>query len=330
MLSLLVMAEYSVPMKEDYSGNKTIEAVVNGVKVNFAFDTGSSSLLLNRNIFEELLRRGQIRMEDLSAEGEAEMANGETHVVRSFIVKRLQIGECELHNIQASVGVNDQPDATPLFGQTVLERFTVYTIKDGRLFFQVKPDDEQQALRTAHRLRKDTTKAGNRRVVEALAPYVKRLSPRYLFIYADALYKTDSYEQAIRVYRQLQESESYQDTDNALMERIINAEVELAEEMYNNKSYAACEQLLKRIIEESKQPVYDYGLKYAYYSLCFVYLQQENYRQAEESVAQYADYVAGPNERLAQLYQYLSRYYASIEDYDNAQKYKKLAEMAGE
>lgn len=328
LIPLAVLAEYSVPLVEDYSSNKTIEATVNGIKVLFAFDTGSTSLLLNRNIFDELVKKGQIKEADLSTEKEAEMANGETHLVRSFTVKRLQVGECVLRNIQASVGVNDQPDATPLFGQTVLERFSSYTVKNNRFYFQPKSDEEQDALCIAHRLRKDTTRVNNQKIVDALKPFVKHLSPRYMIIYADALSNTNAYEQAIRIYRQLLESDSFIDDDNTIRVHIINAEVGLAEDLYDKKSYEACEQLLKQIIEESKKPVYDYGVQYGYYSLCFVYLQQKDYKKAEKTIKEFEGYTTLPDARLAQLYQYMHQYYTSIDDDTNAQKYKKLSEQA--
>ena len=218
MTTLPVMAEesYSVPLTESYSGGRYIRANIDGIEVNFIFDTGCSSLFINQSVFNELLRRGIVKRKDLSKANEAELANGQSHAVRHFNIKRMQIGDCVLHDIQASVGIGDQPNATCLFGQAVLERFAYYSIAGNKIYFEPKPEAEQQALVIANQLSEDTARAQQQRIVEALQPYADWLSPRYLVIYAYALYHTDQYEQAMAIFRYLLDSGEFEDSDRQL------------------------------------------------------------------------------------------------------------------
>lgn len=330
ILPLTLLAQYSVPLMEDSGGNKYLQTQIEGIDVEFTFDTGCSDVLINQNIFNEMRRRNLIKPSDLSEKSEAMIANGASHVVRHFIIKELKIGTCIFHNIYASVGVNDQPNASPLLGQSVLERFSSYTIKENKLYFQAKPENEQNALFIANKYRNDTTIANQRKVVDALMPYAERLSPLYLKIFADALQKVGAYEQAMDIYEQVLNSGSYKDDEKFLLRQKINAEIGLAKKLYHDSMYVECEQWYFKIIDQTKQ---DPALKdkhdYAYYLLCFVYIQQDDYKKVEECVQQYAKYIQGQNEYIAHVYYQLYKHFDYIEDYASAQKYKKLCDSAG-
>lgn len=336
-------AQFSVPLTEEDNGNKYITASVNGLPVNFTFDTGCSSLSLNSTIFNELLRRGLIRSEDVYGEGEAEIAGGFSHTVRYFIVKRLQVGDCELHNIRASVGVNDRPDATPLFGQAVLERFSYYTVSNNRLSFKPKTEEEQLALYKAGRFKDDTTKTAQQMIIEALKPYADHLSPRYQLIYADALRNCEQYPQSIAVLQRLMNSETYQPGTYSLMERIVNTEAKYIEQLYEDSLYKECEQIIYTVLKQAgNDPKMAIEAEYAYTVLCFSQIQQDDYTRAAASAEKYADYILAPNtckdlltrpfrehKRLAQLFYYLSRHFHYAEDYEAAQRYKTMCEHVG-
>lgn len=336
-------AEYSVPMMEALSGAKSVYASVEGLKVLFTFDTGCSSLLLNQNIFNELVRMGAVRREDLSAESEAELANGESHLVRNFTIPRLKIGGCVLHNVRASVGVYDRPDADPLLGQAVLERFRSYTISNGRLSFDAKPEGEQQALALASSLRSDTTRNGNRQIVNALKPYKDRLSPRYLLLLAKACDYTDDFRQSIALYDVLLSSDSFIDEDHTVYDRRITAKMNLADMLYADESSVECELALFALIKEAKQePVSHEALRYSYSTLCYLYWKVKNYEKAEWATMQYADYLLAPNthewleehamtpnEDLAKLLNHLSKYHSYQGHATKAERYKRMSIHAG-
>lgn len=218
MVPAVLRAEYTVPLYEDYSGNRYLRAEVDGTRVLFTFDSGCSGVTVSRSVFEEMLSRGVVTEDDLLREEEAVLANGEYHAMHTFVIKRLRLGDCTLHNIPASVGLNDNKDAPSLLGQTVLERFRSYTVAGNRFRFQPKPEEEQQALFTADVLREDTTTAARQQIIEVLAPLVRHLSPRYLVLYANALDHLQAYDRSIDIYERLFEQEAYLDMDAQLAE----------------------------------------------------------------------------------------------------------------
>lgn len=342
ILPLTVLAQYSVPLSEEDNGNKFLTVTIEGMPIDFTFDTGCSSLSINRTLFNEMLRRGIIRMEDVYDEGEAEIASGEYHTIRYFIIKRIQLGDYELHNIRASVGVNDQIDATPLLGQAVLERFSSYSISNNRLHFKPKPEDEQFALYKAGRLKGDTTMTAQRQIVDALKPFANRLSPRYQIIYADALCHSGEYEQSIAIYRRLQASGTYREGAYSLAERILHTQAYHAGQLYEDSLYPQCEQLVRTILEQAHNSKYTDEVTYAYTLLCYLQLQQNDYTRAEQSIQQFANYTLAPytyndlltrsfpaNEELAKLFYYLYQHFAYLEENEAAQRYKIMSDHLG-
>jgi len=336
-------AEYRVTLQEELNGNKRVTASVDGVKVNFTFDTGCSTLSLNAQIFEELVRKGVVKRSDLSEESESELANGETHLVRSFTIKRLQIGDCVLHNVRASVGVYDRPDADPLLGQSVLSRLERYTISGNILSFEPKPEAEQKALALAIEAHTDTSFAVNARVVEALRPYQDQLTPRYMIYFAKALEFTNHDEEAVEWYDKVLRSPQFIDEEGTIHKRKMSAMISVAEHLYQAQDFAACEVLLQEIVKEAKkEPTYDRGLRYAYSSLCYVYNQMENYAKEEQAILRYANYLLAPktyeylehhkiepNEDLAQLLNHISKYHAHKQNEEKAKQYERMAKNAG-
>lgn len=330
MLPLGAMAQYHVPMTEERNGNQHITVLVNGIEADFTFDTGCSSLSVSRSLFEQLMRNGSVQIGDLSEEVEAELANGAAHVVRRFIIKELQIGNYVMHDVQAQVGLDDYQHASSLLGQTVTERFASYSIANNTLYFKPRPEKEQHAMVLALQYKNDTTTAVQQRIVDALAPFADHLSPKYLILYANALDQVKKYEQAIRIYDHLLYSGSFSDYENSLLREKIGSELSLAVRLYNDSLYEDCRRTLLRIIHQAaKEPPSETEWDYTYQLLCYVYMQQEDYARAEQAVAQYADFLQQPNEELAKLYYYLSRYFANVEDYTKAQYYQTLCNQAG-
>ena len=338
-----IQAEYKVTLKESSSGNKHVTAFVEGVKVDFTFDTGCSSLTVNRDIFENLVKKGAVQWSDLSEVSEAELANGEMHDVRTFTIKYLKIGDYVMRNVRASLGVNDRPDADPLFGQSIFGRLESYTIRGNEWIFTPKPEDEQKALALAGQFCNDTTFAANKRMADALRPFAERLSPRHLIIYAQALEYSNLDGEAIPVYEQLLKNTAYFDEEGKIQKRLLNARLNYADQLYNKEAYAECEEALKTLMRESKkEPVYERGLEYAYSTLCYLYWQTKEYSKAEQATLNYANYLLAPhtwewlehhaiepNADLARLLEHLGKWYRHNDNEEKAKKYEKLAKNAG-
>ena len=208
--------QYTVPLAEAYSGNKYLQAEVEGMSVRFIFDTGCSSVSISRSVFNTLLRRGLVKKKDLSHESEVELANGTSHKVKHFVIKHLRVGDCVLHNVHATVSMDASSEGGSLFGQAALERMAYYSVAGNTLYFESKPEGEQHALYLAELLSDDTARVQQQRIVDALQPYAEWLTPRYLLIYAYALYRTGEYEQAIGIFRYLIDSGVFEDNDRQL------------------------------------------------------------------------------------------------------------------
>ena len=337
-------AEYRVTLQEALSGNKHVVAYVDGVKVDFTLDTGCSTLTISKNLFEELVRKGAVKRSELSEVGEAELANGEMHDVQYFTIKRLQLGDYVMHNVRASIGVHARPDADPLLGQSVLNRCEYYAISNnGQLIFEPKPEEEQKALVIAQTFSNDTSYANNAKIVEALRPYAERLSPRHLIIYAQALEYINEERTAIPIYTYLINSDVFSDEDGKVYQRLMNAKVNYAEQLYHQEAYGECETLLHEIIRESKQePIYTRGLNYSYNTLCYLYWQTKEYDKAEKATLQYCNYLLSPrtweylenhaieaDENLAKLLNHLSKYCSYNDEEAKAKRYERMARNAG-
>lgn len=339
-----VRAEYQMQLQGTLSGNQRLTAVVDGEEVNFTFDTGCSSLTINQVLFDELVRKGVVKRSDLSETCEAEMANGEMHDVRYFTIKSLKMGDYVWHNVRASVGVHDRPDADPLLGQAILSRCEYFAISNGVLVFEPKPDDVQQAIYYCDMHHTDTTFAGNQKLEEKMRPYLASFSPRYLIFYAQALEYINQERQAIPIYEQLLQSDTYYDEEGKVFRQKVNAKVNYADQLYNAEAYDECEKVLHDILREAPltQPVYEHGMEYAHSTLCYLYWQTKEYDKAEQATMQYADYllapktwqylethVITPNKDLARLLHHLSQWHAYKENEQKAALYDKMAKHAG-
>lgn len=335
--------EHSVPLQESMSGNKHLIAYADGVKVRFTFDTGCSSLTINKVLFEELVRKGMVKWSDLSDIGEAELANGEMHDVRYFTIKRLQIGDYTMRNVRASLGVYDRADADPLLGQGVLNRFNAYLIQDGKLYFDPRPDEIQQAMYFCDIHHADTTFAMNQQIVNKLQPYINQLGNRYRIMYVQALEYTNREDIAIPLYQQLLTDGTYEDEDGSLFKRKLNAMVNYAEQLYHAERYAECEEVLFDLRHESQlqDPVYERGLRYAHSTLCYVYWQTKEYDKAEQATMDYVEYVVAPhewkwllnhkiaaNDDLVKLLHHLAKWYRYNDNEEKAKQFDKMAKNA--
>ena len=335
--------EYSVPLQESMSGNKHLVAYADGVKVRFTFDTGCSSLTINKTLFEELVRKGMVKWSDLSDLAEAELANGEMHDVRYFTIKRLQIGDYTMRNVRASLGVNDRADADPLLGQGVLNRFNAYLVQDGKLYFDPRPEEMQQAMYFSDIHHSDTTFAVNQQIVNKLQPYINQLGNRYRIIYGQALEYTNREDIAIPLYRQMLNGGAFEDEDHSLFQRKLNAMVNYAEQLYHAERYTECKEVLLDLKHESQlpDPVYERGLRYAHSTLCYVYWQTKEYDQAEKATMDYVEYVVAPhewrwllnhkiaaNDDLVKLLRHLAKWYRYNDNEEKAQQFDKMAKNA--
>ena len=114
-----------VKMRKE-GGVYLVPITVNGLNLDFVFDTGASSISLSAAEATVMARQGKITEDDIVGEAQFYDANGDVSVGTIVMLRTVQIGDITLHNVEASVVDNIQ--APLLLGQTALSKFGKVTI----------------------------------------------------------------------------------------------------------------------------------------------------------------------------------------------------------
>ena len=339
-----LFAQYRVPLHEGSTGSKYVVGYINGIEVVFTFDTGCSSLAINANIFNKLVQNGSVNRADLSQPIPSIMANGYMHNVRTFPIKELKLGDYTFYDVVANVGTDDEKNAPPLLGQSVLMLMESYTIKGDYIEFTPKPRAEQKALCIAERYDQDKSKAQG--IVDLLTPLYKhnKLSYKFLYTYALALSDAKQYRQAIECYEKVVAKTSY-DAPELLIYNLNFAKMELANELYEAQKYTEALEAYEVLAEAFKKDKSLASLyEYVIYSICYTYLQMDDFEKARIYGNEYINMKLKPfgitmaslqktsvkaEPQVGELLKTYSQFYDAQNDTKNAEKYKRMAINAG-
>jgi clan AA aspartic protease (TIGR02281 family) len=97
-----------------------VKCQINGLPLQFFFDTGASSVSISSLEATFMLKNGYLTQNDVVGTQNYMNANGEVESGTVVNLKSVEFGGFTLHNIQASVA--DNQAAPLLLGQTVLQR----------------------------------------------------------------------------------------------------------------------------------------------------------------------------------------------------------------
>lgn len=114
-----------VEMRKE-GGVYLVPIVVNGLNLDFIFDTGASSISISAAEATVMSRQGKITDEDIVGQAQFSDANGDVSVGTVILLRTVKIGDITLENVEASVVDNIQ--APLLLGQTALAKFGKVTI----------------------------------------------------------------------------------------------------------------------------------------------------------------------------------------------------------
>ena len=114
-----------VSMRKE-GGVYLVPITVNGLNLDFIFDTGASSISLSSAEAMVMLRQGQITQDDIVGQKQFQDATGSVSVGTIVLLRTVQIGDITLENVEASIVDNIQ--APLLLGQTALAKFGKVTI----------------------------------------------------------------------------------------------------------------------------------------------------------------------------------------------------------
>ncbi len=199
-------ATYQAQFIDCGSRNKYVEVSVDGIKRRFAIDTGCSSLSINMQLLNELVKQNKVKLFDMKGERQAEMANGYTHVVKELMLNNFTLGGYTFHNVVAHVGINDAPDAPLLLGQSLFERMRWYQISGNTIQFEPYDEAFQYALSFADYYSNDSIH--QQKIANLLMPYEQKgmLSCYFRQHLYYALYYIDAYDDAINMAQKLKQA----------------------------------------------------------------------------------------------------------------------------
>lgn len=114
-----------VTMRKE-GGVYLVPVTVNGLNLEFIFDTGASSISISVAEATVMARQGQITSDDIVGQAQFADATGAVSVGTVVMLRSVQIGDITLENVEATVV--DNINAPLLLGQTALAKFGKVTI----------------------------------------------------------------------------------------------------------------------------------------------------------------------------------------------------------
>ena len=102
-----------------------IPCTINGLKMNFVFDTGASDVSISITEALFMLKNGYLKESELVGTEYYRLANGEISEGTKIILKNIEIGNQTIYNVEASIVHN--LDAPLLLGQSAIKRLGNYT-----------------------------------------------------------------------------------------------------------------------------------------------------------------------------------------------------------
>lgn len=109
-----------IKLKRQASNVYTIPCKVNGLSLNFIFDTGASAISISKSEDIFMLKNGYLSVNDIIGNQQFQTASGDIQVGTKIIIKKIEIGGLILQNVEASVVHNE--NAPLLLGQSALSK----------------------------------------------------------------------------------------------------------------------------------------------------------------------------------------------------------------
>lgn len=103
-----------------------VPVTVNGIKLDFVFDTGAAMISISKYEVGVMLRQGTISKEDVIGKESFYDATGGVTEKQVVLLRTVEIGGIELRDVEASVA--DNIEAPLLLGQTALSQFGKFSV----------------------------------------------------------------------------------------------------------------------------------------------------------------------------------------------------------
>jgi TPR repeat protein len=118
------------------SGVLMVPAVLNdAVSANFVVDSGASDVVIPENVLQELRKANKFKDADFTGKQLFKIADGSVVEAKTFVLRSVSVSNRMLTNVRVSVvPIN----ATPLLGQSFLQRFASWSIDNERQVLLLK------------------------------------------------------------------------------------------------------------------------------------------------------------------------------------------------
>ncbi|ADQ80178.1 hypothetical protein Palpr_2041 [Paludibacter propionicigenes WB4] len=120
----------SVVKMSQQDGVYHVPCKINGTEMEFIFDTGASNITMSLTEALFLYKQGKLKDEDFQGTQQYRIADGSIHEGMIVNLRKVEIGNLELNNVQASIV--DNMDAPLLLGQSALAAFGKISIDYNR------------------------------------------------------------------------------------------------------------------------------------------------------------------------------------------------------
>ena len=110
----------TIRMRKNSGNTYLVSCKVNGLPLDFIFDTGASSVTLSRKQASFMLRNGYLSKEDIVGSSSYQTANGDIATGMVIKLKKIDISGLVLNNVEATIINSDS--APLLLGQSALSR----------------------------------------------------------------------------------------------------------------------------------------------------------------------------------------------------------------
>lgn len=109
----------------------TLPCKVNGLQMDFIFDTGATDVSISSTVADSLIKKGLLSQNDIRGKVKYSIANGNTEEGTKIILKEIILDGLILENVEASI-INHAA-APLLFGLSAIDKFGKVVMEDDRI-----------------------------------------------------------------------------------------------------------------------------------------------------------------------------------------------------
>ena len=242
----------TVIQMEDAGGVYKIPCTVNGLKLKMIFDPGASNVCLSETTALMMLENDYLSVKDIKGNGKSTVADGSIVNHTKIILKKVQIGEKVLNNVEAVV-IHGQ-DAPLLFGQTALRKLGKYSISGNKLIIGTENTSNSKKGKQAKLTEEEVEQISEDawKAYEDKAYYIAiekyqlldkndRLNAYGKFIYANCYFNVDNVDDAFDIYMQIKN-----DIENDFPEYKVDLYIQIAACYNRNDNHDAARPYLEK------------------------------------------------------------------------------------